>query len=465
MSDKPARRTKAKPKRARGAAPPGTRAAQRYRRLPTGTHGIDPETVKRDQRERLRAAMVELIAAKGYPAVRISDLARLAHVSPPTLYSLYADKEELFMGTYEDVAQRVGTAIAGAAPSGDGDRLTVAMGAFAELAVREPQAVSLLVMGAFGAGPRALARRRATIAMLEAYINANRSPGVAPDGGDLTVKALLGGVREITASRLRDGRHGELPALAAPLAEWGRRYPVQLPPGLSVPPCRRGEGACATPSERARRAEGRLPSGRSEMPRTMILKSQQERIVDATAAIVAEKGLAALTIPEIARRANVSNQTFYSLYPSKHDAFLGAQKVGMHQALRVSVEAYMAEQGDWPRAIGAGLRALLGYLASEPAHAHLTLVDTFAASPEAIAIRSAAMDAFRVYLAPGFPIAGERAPQPIAAEAIVGGIWQVLHHYIESDSAAELPSVAAQLTYFTLLPFLGTERAAEAALS
>jgi AcrR family transcriptional regulator len=426
---------------------------------------MDPETVKLDQRERLRTAMVELIAAKGYPAVRISDLARLAHVSPPTLYSLYADKEELFMGAYEDVAGRVGTAIASAAPSEDGDRLTAAMSAFAELAVREPQAVSLLVTGAFGAGPRALARRRATIAMLEAYINANRSPGVAPDGGDLTVKALLGGVREITASRLRDGRHGELPGLAAPLAEWGRRYPVQLPAGLSVPPCRRAEGSCATPSERARRAEGRLPSGRSEMPRTMILKSQQERIVDATAAIVAEKGLGALTIPEIARRANVSNQTFYSIYPSKHDAFLGAQKVGMHQALRVSVEAYMAEQGDWPKAIAAGLRALLGYLASEPAHAHLTLVDTFAASPEAIAIRSAAMDAFRVYLAPGFPIAGERAPQPIVAEAVVGGIWQILHHYIESDSAAELPRVAPQLTYFALLPFLGGQRAAEAALS
>lgn len=462
MTDKPLRRTKGRPARARGSAPTGARTAQRYRKLPTGTHGIDPDAVKHDQRERLRSAMVELIAERGYPAVRIADLARLAHVSPPTLYSLYADKEELFMGAYEDVAQRVGMAIAGAAGVG-GDRLAEAMRAFARLAASEPQAVSLLVLGAFGAGPRALERRRATIAMLEAYIHANRSPGVTPDPGDLTVKALLGGVREVTASRLREGRQEELAGLIEPLAAWGRSYPVELPAGLSVPPCRRGEGACPTPSERARRAEGRLPSGRSEMPRTMIVKSQQERIVDATAAIVAEKGLAALTIPEIARRANVSNQTFYSLYHSKHEAFLGAQKVGMHQALRVSVEAYMAEQGDWPRAIAGGLRALLGYLASEPAHARLTLVDTFAASPEAIAIRGAAMDAFRVYLAPGFGAAGEQAPAPVVAEAVVGGIWQVLHHYIESDNATELPRVAPQLTWFTLLPFLGQEHAAQAA--
>jgi len=31
---------------------------------------------------------------------------------------------------------------------------------------------------------------------------------------DLTVKILLGGVREVTAARLRRGRSGELPGLA-----------------------------------------------------------------------------------------------------------------------------------------------------------------------------------------------------------------------------------------------------------
>src|SRR5271168_404678 len=78
----------------------------RYRPLPTGTHGLDPELVKRDQRERLQSALIELIAEKGYPAVRIVDLAKLAHVSQPTFYSLYADKEDLFLSAYDEVAQR-----------------------------------------------------------------------------------------------------------------------------------------------------------------------------------------------------------------------------------------------------------------------------------------------------------------------------------------------------------------------
>jgi hypothetical protein len=52
----------------------------------------------------------------------------------------------------------------------------------------------------------------------------------------------------------------------------------------------------------------------------------------------------------------------------------------------------------------------------------------------------------------------------VIAEAITGGIWQVLHHYIEKDSTAALPGVAPQLTYFALAPFLGAEQAAAVAL-
>ena len=251
--------------------------------------------------------------------------------------------------------------------------------------------------------------------------------------------------------------------LADELAAWAGCYPRRLPTGLDLPPAkrRRSPAAKTASSERARRAEGRLPSGRSDLPRQFIVKSQRERIVDATAAIVAEKGLAALTIPEIARRANVSLQTFYDIYSSKYDAFLGAQKVGMHQALGIAVEAYEAEQADWPRALRAGLSALIEYLASEPAHAHLSLVDTFAACPEALEIRSSMMQAFATYVTPGYELArGRRDVPAIAAEAIVGGVWQVLHHYADDGRIAELPAAAGQLTYFALAPFLGPAEAA-----
>jgi AcrR family transcriptional regulator len=463
LTDKPLRSRPA-PTRVPAAA---SAEAAHYRPLPSGSHGLDPGQVRRDQRQRLRAAMIELIAAKGYPGVRIADLAKLAHVSPPTLYSLYADKEELFIGTYEDVARRVGATIlrtrsAEVAPR---QRLLAAMIGFAELAAREPEAISLLVLGAFGAGPRVLRKRAAALDALELFIRSHRAPGAPVEAGDLTVRAMLGGIREITATRLRDGRQRELPGLAAALSGWASSYPSRLPPGLAAPDADASAraGSCTVVSQRTRRAPRRLPSGRSDLPRAAIVKSQQERIVDATAAIVAEKGLPRLTIPEIVGRANVSNQTFYAIYRSKREAFLGAQKVGMHQALTVAGEAYAGHGEDWPRAVAAGIEALLDYLAAEPAHAHLTLVDTFAASPEAIAIRQDAMAAFSTYFAPGFGRPGapaSSAGQELVAEAVVGGIWQILHHYIEKDAAAALPAAAAQLTYFALTPFLGAAPAA-----
>jgi AcrR family transcriptional regulator len=496
-----------------------SKSGERYRRLPTGAHGIDPEEVKRDQRERLQSAIVELIAERGYQAVRILDLTKLAHVSRPTFYSLYDDKEELFLSAYDEIAQRTARTVIEAydaqnAPNGH----LQAIRSFAELAVAAPETMSLMVLGAFGAGPKALERRNHTLEALEQSIRVSRDgagggargatggktgPGTEraqETGEDLTVKVILGGIREVTAARLRKGRVGELPGLADELAAWAACYPVKLPTGLRVPApaagrgrgsdegsseeraelesASTGEGAgresarngrtrgAGSQSDRALRAEGRLPSGRHDLTRQFIVKNQRERIVDATAAIVAEKGLANLTIPAIARRANVSHQTFYEMYPTKHDAFLGTQKVGLHQALLVTVQAYEENEDDWPRGVAAGLRALLGYLASEPSHAHLILVDTFAASPEAIEIRDTSIHAFAAYLQPGYHYAskgGTGTVPGVAPEAIAGGIWQVLNFYIEDERTDELPVLAPQLIYAALTPFLGPQDAAKVA--
>jgi AcrR family transcriptional regulator len=210
---------------------------------------------------------------------------------------------------------------------------------------------------------------------------------------------------------------------------------------------------------------GPLPSGRHDLPREVVVKSQRERIVDATAAIVAEKGLAGLTVSEIASHASVSHETFYEMYPTKQDAFVGAQKVGMHQALGVGVEAFEAAMPDWPRAIAAGVRALIAYLVSEPAHAHLSIVDAFGASPETIKVRNEALTAFGTYFRRGYELArGETGVPAIAADAGVGGAWQVVHHEIENERIAELPHATPRLIYLLLTPFIGPRQATKVAL-
>jgi AcrR family transcriptional regulator len=448
----------------------GQKRSARYRRLPTGAHGLTREEVERDQRERLRSAMIELIAQRGYPAVRILDLTQLAHVSRPTFYNLYADKEELLLSAYEDIAGRTTAHVAEAYDGGatPDQSLQLALRAFAELAAVEPEAMTLALLGTFGAGPRALERRNRTTTALERMVSAGREHAWSEQPRDLTAKFLIGGIREVSATRLLRGRAHELPDLADELGAWALAYPPALPLGLDGPRrVRRRAADEPTPSQmRGERplSERRLPSGRHDLAREEVVKSQRERIVDATAEIVAEKGFAGLTIPAIASRANVSHETFYEMYPTKHDAFLGAQKVGLHQALRTTVEAYDAQIADWPDGVAAGLNALMDFVCSEPSHAHLTLVDTFGASPQAIEIRQSALESFTAYLRPGFEHAPADAELPeIAAEAIAGGIWQVLHHYIEHQRLHELCDASPQLVYLTLNPFIGPELAAETA--
>src|SRR5947209_13969105 len=203
---------------------------ERYRRLPTGAHGLPREEVERDQRERQKMAMIELIAQRGYQAVRILDLTQLAHVSRPTFYNLYADKESLLLDAYEDIAARTGTVAIEAYGSKGSlrERLEAGMRAFAELAAAEPEAMSLFLFGAFGAGPNAIERRNQMLEAFERAVETSRD-GAVPQPANLTVKLIIGGIREVAAARLREGRAGELPALARELTAWAACYPRKLP--------------------------------------------------------------------------------------------------------------------------------------------------------------------------------------------------------------------------------------------
>jgi AcrR family transcriptional regulator len=251
VSQTPPKADGAKPSTVSAGARQHKGRADRYRPLPTGTHGLDPELVKRDQRERLQKAMIELIGEKGYPGVRIVDLAKLAHVSQPTFYSLYADKEDLFLSAYDEVAEQAArVVIAAYAADGSADeRLVAAMRAFGELAAAEPDTTSLLVLGAFGAGGGALERRKRAVGALERSMYAGRDGAPTDEPTDLTVKFIIGGIREVAATRLRSGHADELPALAEELARWAACYRRRLPEDLeAAPAARRSAAETSAPS-------------------------------------------------------------------------------------------------------------------------------------------------------------------------------------------------------------------------
>ena len=79
--------------------------ADRARRLPPGPHGIPPEVVARNQRERLIAAMAEVCGEGGYAEATVAEVTRRAGVSTASFYRQFKDLGEL-MTEAQDVINR-----------------------------------------------------------------------------------------------------------------------------------------------------------------------------------------------------------------------------------------------------------------------------------------------------------------------------------------------------------------------
>lgn len=438
---------------------------ERYRRLPAGMHGLDADDVARDQRSRLQMAMVELVASRGYNAVRITDLTRLAGVSRPTFYSLFENKEECFLTAYDKIARSTSKTIVKAyEAAAERERPGAALGAFLQIAAERPTEISLLVLGSLGAGEAARARRERTIVSLSRNIRRIRGASGGRDlGEEMLMNVVLGGLREVTANRLRSGRATELPRLADDLTEWAISYRAKPPSSLEPPRTaaerRKALSSIAPASQRER--QSRLPSGRHDLSPRFVALNQRERIVDAVAELAAKRGYENLSIPAIAGLAGVSHQTFYEHFEGKQDAFLSAMRVGVGTSVRRCEQAYAANRQPWPIAFGLAMHAFLHGIAAEPDYASVGFVEVLAAGPDALDLRDESTRAFATFVEGGFSsasAAGRRVP-PIATEAISGGIWQVVHLEVAAGRARELPLLAPMLIYVALAPFVGSREA------
>lgn len=209
------------------------------------------------------------------------------------------------------------------------------------------------------------------------------------------------------------------------------------------------------------RAPHQLPPGRHGLSHAYVAQNQRERILSAVVEVARETGYSGLTVREVIAAAGVSRRTFYELFEDKDAVFLAAYD---HVVGRLAhdVREATTRGSDWPRQISLGLASFLGRLASDPAVAHLCIVEILAAGPAALSRRAAAMDAFRPVFEPGYAEAPAGVePPPLAVELAIGGVYEVVYSYVLEERTAELPRLHADLLHIALLPFLGLRRSAD----
>lgn len=204
---------------------------------------------------------------------------------------------------------------------------------------------------------------------------------------------------------------------------------------------------------------GPLPPGRHGFSREQVAAHQRERLIAGLAEAVAEHGYNAVTIGHITKAAKVSRRAFYQQFESKDECFLAAFEVVVGHMGELIIEA-VEPIPDWPHRIVAGLRALLGFLASDPALARLCLVDSLTAGPAIAGRFGEAIAGFRPLLEPGR--AERRSPRPLpdsTEDSLIGALATLLSRSIASGEAERLPELLPDFVEFVLMPYLGPEEA------
>jgi AcrR family transcriptional regulator len=139
----------------------------------------------------------------------------------------------------------------------------------------------------------------------------------------------------------------------------------------------------------------RLPSGRHGLTREAVVASQRGRLIDAMAAVVAEKGYAATTVADVVERAGVSRRTFYEQFADKEACFLAAYDVGLAAVLdRIRAAVEVRPDAGWRERARSGVEAFLALLASEPAFARALQVEILTAGPAALDRRASMLVMF-----------------------------------------------------------------------
>ncbi|HEX5925767.1 MAG TPA: TetR/AcrR family transcriptional regulator [Baekduia sp.] len=205
------------------------------------------------------------------------------------------------------------------------------------------------------------------------------------------------------------------------------------------------------------RSPHQLPAGRHGLPRAFVVSNQRERILDAVLQAASQSGYAAMRIEDVIAIAGVSRRTFYDHFANKEEAFLAAYELVLEQLLSGVTSAFATGES-WTSRVRRGLAAFLNLLASEPVLAQVCVVEALAAGPRALARRTEAMEAFQALLQPpkGDALATSTAP-PVAVEAIVGGIYEVIYSRVTTNRTEELPSLLPSLLHSALLPFVGAD--------
>ena len=183
--------------------------------LPRGRHGLPRELVSRSQRERLLAAVVRVVAAKGYEVTSVADILEEAGVGRESFYELFEDKMDCMLAArgilVDDLVATVSAAYNGPDPLPQRARkgLAALLGWFAA----DPAAARVVVIELRAVGPSSREIFQEEFGRYTKLVNDGIETGERPTGLPQAASLAVGAaVARVSEEVVRD-RTAELPSL------------------------------------------------------------------------------------------------------------------------------------------------------------------------------------------------------------------------------------------------------------
>jgi AcrR family transcriptional regulator len=194
-------------------------------RLPRGRHGLSPEFVARNQRERLIAGLTEVLYEVGYQKTTVSLIGQRAAVSKSDFYKHFESKDDCFFAAYEAAIERIREEVLAATSKYDegqwSPRVRDAIVALLKTLAADPALASIALVEGLRAGRGVYDRYQAAV---ESFVVCLREGAPeAPDGAavpEATDEAVVGGVASLLGRRVLAGEAEKIEQLLPEVLEF-----------------------------------------------------------------------------------------------------------------------------------------------------------------------------------------------------------------------------------------------------
>ena len=192
-------------------------------RLPAGQDPFQAEMLSRTQRERILAAMFEIVAKRGYQGTTIEHIIKRAGVSRATYYENFENREDCLLAGFDEALADLRLRIDAAAETEEGWPLRVRAGlaAFLEYAAAEPALARTCLVESMTAGPHAMERyEQALASFAPAFARGRATAAEAGELPETLEDSIVGGIVWMVHQRLLRGEVEAITGLLPTMLEF-----------------------------------------------------------------------------------------------------------------------------------------------------------------------------------------------------------------------------------------------------